>query len=126
MIRRAFLKMLGVAAPVAAVAPKILDSTAGPAAKTGTDLFFPQTEVVSSRTIRVPIELRPSGRFGHFNPEGGSLGRGSGPTYETLTVNRREYDELKTGQGRSGMFSMTEQELYEFRRRQSLRSLPLP
>lgn len=39
-------------------------------------------EVVSNRSMRVPLELKPGGNFGHFNPAGGSLGRGSGSTYD--------------------------------------------
>lgn len=35
-------------------------------------------EIVSNREMRIPLELRPGGKFGHFSPAGGDLGRGSG------------------------------------------------
>lgn len=43
-------------------------------------------EIVSARDMRVPLEIRPGGRFGHFNPEGGDLGRGDGPSFEKATL----------------------------------------
>jgi hypothetical protein len=43
-------------------------------------------EKVSGRDMRVPLELRPGGRFGHFNPAGGDLGRGSGPEFDKALV----------------------------------------
>ena len=46
-----------------------------------TILKRPATEV-SSRDMRVPLELRPGGKFGHFNPDGGGLGRGTGPKFD--------------------------------------------
>ncbi len=53
--------------------------------------FFGQIEkvpvtAVSARDARVPIEQRPGGNPGHFNPEGGSLGPGSGPTFVPAIV----------------------------------------
>jgi len=41
---------------------------------------------VSARDMRVPLELRPGGRFGYFDPAGGDLGRGDGPTFDKATV----------------------------------------
>ena len=38
-------------------------------------------EVISNRQMRVPLELRPGGSFQYFNPDGGDLGRGGGPTW---------------------------------------------
>jgi hypothetical protein len=46
-----------------------------------TILKRPATET-SSRDMRVPLELRPGGKFGHFNPDGGGLGRGTGPKFD--------------------------------------------
>ena len=46
-----------------------------------TILKRPATEV-SARDMRVPLELRPGGKFGHFNPDGGGLGRGTGPKFD--------------------------------------------
>lgn len=44
-------------------------------------------EIISSRDMRVPLELRPGGNFGHFSPDGGDLGRGSGPTWDKAVIN---------------------------------------
>lgn len=43
-------------------------------------------EVVSYRQMRIPLELRPGGVFQYFNPDGGDLGRGGGPTWDKATV----------------------------------------
>ena len=43
-------------------------------------------EVVSNRAMRVPLELRPGGNPGHFDPEGGDMGRGDAPTFEYATI----------------------------------------
>lgn len=48
-------------------------------------------EVVSNRDVRVPIELRPGGSFGHFNPAGGDLGRGTGPEFDKAVVNVQHF-----------------------------------
>ena len=55
------------------------------------DTFFAQikkrdVEVVSYREMRAPMELRPGGRFQYFNPDGGDLGRGGGPTWDKAVV----------------------------------------
>jgi len=39
-------------------------------------------EKVSNRQMRIPLELRPGGSFQYFNPDGGDLGRGGGPTFD--------------------------------------------
>jgi len=44
-------------------------------------------EVISNRQMRVPIELRPGGSFGYYNPDGGDLGRGGGPTWDKAVLN---------------------------------------
>lgn len=44
-------------------------------------------EVISSRDMRAPLELRPGGKFKYFDPDGGDLGRGDMPTYDKATVN---------------------------------------
>jgi hypothetical protein len=44
-------------------------------------------EKISARDMRVPLELRPGGRFGHFDPAGGDLGRGDGPSFDKALVN---------------------------------------
>lgn len=43
-------------------------------------------EKISNRQMRVPIELRPGGKFRYFDPNGGDLGRGGGPTYDKAVV----------------------------------------
>ena len=43
-------------------------------------------EVVSFREMRAPLELRPGGRFQYFNPNGGDLGRGGGPTWDKAVL----------------------------------------
>lgn len=54
--------------------------------------FFAQiekrpAEVVSARDMRVPLEIRPGGNFGHFDPAGGDMGRGDAGTYDKALVN---------------------------------------
>lgn len=43
-------------------------------------------EKISNRQMRVPLELRPGGSFQYFNPDGGDLGRGGGPTFDKATL----------------------------------------
>lgn len=56
------------------------------------DKFFSQidkrqVEKISHRQMRVPLELRPGGSFQYFNPDGGDLGRGGGPTFDKAVLN---------------------------------------
>lgn len=44
-------------------------------------------EVISARDMRIPLEIRPGGKFGHYNPDGGDMGRGDMPTYDKAIVN---------------------------------------
>lgn len=44
-------------------------------------------EKISNRQMRIPLELRPGGNFQYFNPDGGDLGRGGGPTWDKAVVN---------------------------------------
>lgn len=50
-------------------------------------------EVISARQMRGPLELRPGGKFGFYNPDGGDMGRGSGPKYDkfVLTAQHMRY-----------------------------------
>lgn len=41
--------------------------------------------VISSRDMRIPLQLRPGGNFGMFNPDGGGLGIGR-------VIAEREFD----------------------------------
>ena len=43
-------------------------------------------DVVSARDMRVPLKIRPGGKSGAFDPDGGDLGRGGGATYTHATV----------------------------------------
>src|SRR5215510_15564444 len=43
-------------------------------------------EKMSNRQMRVPLELRPGGSFGYFNPDGSDLGRGGGPTFDKAVL----------------------------------------
>lgn len=43
-------------------------------------------EKVSNRQMRIPLQLRPGGNFGYFNPNGGDLGRGGGPQWDKALV----------------------------------------
>lgn len=57
------------------------------------DTFYSQVEKssaatpVSNRAMRIPLKLRPGGRFGHFNPDNADMGVGDGPTYDKATIN---------------------------------------
>jgi hypothetical protein len=44
-------------------------------------------ETISARDMRIPLEIRPGGLFGYFDPAGGDLGRGEGPTFEKALIN---------------------------------------
>lgn len=43
-------------------------------------------EVVSNRDMRIPLELKPGGKFGYYNPDGGDLGRGGGPQLDKAVI----------------------------------------
>lgn len=43
-------------------------------------------ETISAREMRVPLEINPGGNFTYFNPDGGDLGRGSGPIWEKAVL----------------------------------------
>lgn len=44
-------------------------------------------EKISNRQMRVPLELRPGGSFGYYDPNGGDMGRGGGPTFDKAVLN---------------------------------------
>lgn len=55
------------------------------------DVFYSTIEKkntveVSGRDMKVPLELRPGGNFGHYDPDGGDLGVGDGPTFDKGTI----------------------------------------
>src|SRR3984885_10527104 len=43
-------------------------------------------EKVSSRAMRLPLQVNPGGKAGSYNADGGDLGRGSGPRYDVAQV----------------------------------------
>jgi hypothetical protein len=43
-------------------------------------------EKVSSRAMRLPLQVNPGGKAGGYNADGGDLGRGSGTAYDVATV----------------------------------------
>ncbi len=43
-------------------------------------------EKVSSRNMRLPLQLIPGGKAGSYSADGGDLGRGSGTTYDVAQV----------------------------------------
>lgn len=43
-------------------------------------------EKISNRQMRVPLEMNPGGAFGYFNPDGGDLGRGGGPSWDKAVL----------------------------------------
>lgn len=55
------------------------------------DMFYANikkrdVEKISNRQMRVPLELRPGGSFQYFDPDGGDLGRGGGPTWDKAVL----------------------------------------
>lgn len=44
-------------------------------------------EMISQRQMRIPLEIRPGGSFQYFDPNGGDLGRGGGPTWDKAVLN---------------------------------------
>src|ERR1700761_1187428 len=43
-------------------------------------------EKVSSRNMRLPLQVNPGGKAGSYNADGGDLGRGSGSQYDVAQV----------------------------------------
>lgn len=101
MQRRGFLGALAafVAAPAAFVQQKKYDRINTYLMASDPDYFRAlnqgRVDIISERYMRIPLELRPSGNYGHFNPEGGSLGRGPGPTYTYAIYDRRTGKRIK-------------------------------
>lgn len=44
-------------------------------------------EWISQRDCRVPLLMRPGGKFGSYDPAGGDMGRGSGSRYDKAVIN---------------------------------------
>ena len=43
-------------------------------------------EKISSRNMRLPLQVNPGGKAGSYNADGGDLGRGSGTIYDVAQV----------------------------------------
>src|SRR5436305_3228903 len=56
------------------------------------DVFYSQiekrpVEVISSRDMRIALEIRPGGKTRYFNPDGGDMGRGDMSTFDKAIIN---------------------------------------
>ena len=47
-------------------------------------------EKVSSRNMRLPLQVNPGGKAGSYSADGGDLGRGSGSQWARVLPDRRE------------------------------------
>ena len=45
-----------------------------------------EVKKVSDKAFRIPLEIAPGGYFGTYNPDGGDMGRGSGPAFKEATI----------------------------------------
>lgn len=52
-----------------------------------TSLEKKPVEQISARDMRIPLEIRPNGNTGYWNPEGGDLGRGDFPDFDKAVIN---------------------------------------
>lgn len=43
-------------------------------------------EEVGAKDMRAPLELRPGGKFGHFEPDHGDMGLGGGPVFDKALI----------------------------------------
>ncbi len=50
------------------------------------DIEKRDVEVISNRQMRIPLEVRPGGKGGAYDPDGGDLGRGSGSTFDKAVI----------------------------------------
>ena len=55
-------------------------------------------EVVSARDMRVPLNIRPGGKFRQFDAAGGDMGRGAGTTYEKAVLTTVDFSYAKEWQ----------------------------
>jgi hypothetical protein len=44
-------------------------------------------EVISSRDMRIPLEIRPNGNTGYYDPDGGDMGRGDISDFDKAIIN---------------------------------------
>lgn len=55
------------------------------------DMFYANikkrdVEKISNRQMRIPLEIRPGGKFQYYDANGGDLGRGGGPTWDKAVL----------------------------------------
>lgn len=50
-----------------------------------------QVEVISERDMRIPLAIRPGGYFGYYDPQGGDLGVGDGPSWDKAVINTNHF-----------------------------------
>lgn len=55
-------------------------------------------EIVSARDMRVPLNIRPGGKFRQFDSAGGDMGRGAGSKYEKATLTTVDFSYAKEWQ----------------------------
>lgn len=60
------------------------------------DVFYPfiekrNVEVISSRDMRIPLEMRPGSAFSYYDPNGGDLGRGDGPAFDKAVIGANHF-----------------------------------
>lgn len=60
------------------------------------DLFYTEcekrpVEVISERDMRIPMNIRPGGYFGYYDPDGGDLGVGDGPVFDKAVINTNHF-----------------------------------
>jgi hypothetical protein len=48
-------------------------------------------ETISERDMRIPLALGPGGFFGYYDPDGGDLGVGDGPSYDKAVINTNHF-----------------------------------
>src|SRR6266478_657929 len=63
------------------------------------DTFFSQIEkrpgeIVSSISMRQPLEIRPGGKSRSWNSDGGDMGRGDMPLYDKAEINTVELEHV--------------------------------
>lgn len=56
-----------------------------------TSISKKEVEVISERDMRIPLAIRPGGYFGYYDPAGGDLGIGDGPSWDKAVINTNHF-----------------------------------
>ncbi len=48
-------------------------------------------ETISSRDMRIPLEIKPGSAFGYWDPNGGDMGRGAGSTFDKAVIGANHF-----------------------------------